>query len=60
MNYLDSDREHTCRDFSQIRQWTHMRYNQSLTGDEIGPATTSRAMKGRAVSDQSDIILLYC
>lgn len=34
-NYLDSDREHTCRDFSQIRQWTHMRYNESLTGDEV-------------------------
>ncbi|KAI4097633.1 MAG: hypothetical protein LQ344_000366 [Seirophora lacunosa] len=35
MNYLDSDREHTCRDFSRIRQWTHLRYNQSLTGDEV-------------------------
>ncbi|KAL8994707.1 MAG: hypothetical protein Q9169_005392 [Polycauliona sp. 2 TL-2023] len=34
-NYLDSDREHTCRDFSAIREWTHMRYNQSLKGDEV-------------------------
>ncbi|KAL9624357.1 MAG: hypothetical protein Q9160_001319 [Pyrenula sp. 1 TL-2023] len=33
-NYLDSDREHTCRDFSQIREWVHLRYNQSLTGEE--------------------------
>jgi len=34
-NYLDSDRTHTCRDFSQIRQFVHMRYNQSLTGHEV-------------------------
>ncbi|KAJ7158987.1 hypothetical protein C8R43DRAFT_994656 [Mycena crocata] len=34
-NYLDSDRTHTCRDFSQIREFVHMRYNQSLTGDEV-------------------------
>ncbi|KAL8846395.1 MAG: hypothetical protein Q9221_008508 [Calogaya cf. arnoldii] len=34
-NYLDSDREHTCRDFGAIREWTHMRYNQSLRGDEV-------------------------
>ncbi|KAJ6613676.1 hypothetical protein B0H10DRAFT_1804987 [Mycena sp. CBHHK59/15] len=34
-NYLDSDRTHTCRDFSQIRQFVHLRYNQSLTGDEV-------------------------
>ena len=33
-NYLDSDREHVCRDFSLIREWTHKRYNASLTGNE--------------------------
>ncbi|KAJ7830338.1 hypothetical protein B0H14DRAFT_2807725 [Mycena olivaceomarginata] len=32
---FDSDRTHTCRDFSQIREFVHMRYNQSLTGHEV-------------------------
>ncbi|KAJ7151366.1 hypothetical protein C8R43DRAFT_486944 [Mycena crocata] len=34
-NYLDSDRTHVCRDFSQIRQFVSMRYNQRLTGNEV-------------------------
>ncbi|KAF2101283.1 hypothetical protein NA57DRAFT_72725 [Rhizodiscina lignyota] len=29
-NYINSDRRHTCRDFSKIREWTTSRYNGTL------------------------------
>ncbi|KAI8947914.1 hypothetical protein F4801DRAFT_559103 [Xylaria longipes] len=29
-NYIDSDRTHTCRDFSKVREWASNRYNGEL------------------------------
>ena len=29
-NYIDSDRVHVCRDFSQIRAWVTERFNGTL------------------------------
>ncbi|KAJ7464065.1 hypothetical protein FB451DRAFT_1492234 [Mycena latifolia] len=34
-SYLDADRTHMCRDFTRLREFGTLRYNQSLTGHEV-------------------------